>query len=157
MATLTLSTTPANDSAVIPHPAVEAARLRGRMERAVEKLLNAMDALDATGLELEDDEIEVCPDLEPSLGAVVPYANVPQTAWAEGGSHDLEKDNSDKEPSLGSTEGAAGFDQSRWTLGSDRDLEGDYADWETSGWVEKGGDFGNSGREVDPATVWEEA
>ena len=84
------STTPA----IHEHPAVDRQRLRQKCERAVDKLLMILDAI-------EDD-----PDLEPSLGFLEPsriysHGGLDQSDIADGGTDDREEDRSDHEHNLG--------------------------------------------------------
>jgi hypothetical protein len=82
--------------AIHEHPAVDRQRLRQKCERAVDKLLMILDA------------IEEDPDLEPSLGLLEStYGNhyAPgygdQTRITEGGTDDRELDRSDEDHNLG--------------------------------------------------------
>ena len=98
------------------------AKLRARIETAVEKLISALDTLDAPTQDDEDggdDEPEA--DDEPSLGAIETHSNSyssdqdgnrncsgDQTVWARGtdddreGEYDGAEQEDDSEPSLGS-------------------------------------------------------
>lgn len=108
------------------------AKVRRRMEKAVEALLEALDAMDGD------------PDFEPALGSpeVGPgrrrrtAGTLDQRLWSigdpsaaaaeredvsedEGGQVDAEQDDADSEPWLGATEGPTG--SARW-ISNDRDL-----------------------------------
>ena len=102
-------------TAPVEHPAVERQRIRRKLERVIDKLMTALDAIDG------DADLEDTGDDEPSLSAPLPYASISQSLWADGGEDDREDDGADAEPSLGSTEGQA--DQTRWASGGHADLE----------------------------------
>lgn len=124
------------------HPAVAAARLRQKCERAVDRLLQILDELGGD------------PDMEPSLGLPEPQLyrrdGLDQTG-APGGTDDREDDPSDDEhpcgweapgsqmvlhggsdhlePSLGSLGGCCSadrYDQRRWARGKGDDLEEEH-------------------------------
>jgi hypothetical protein len=83
-------------------------QLRKRMALAIERLIDVLDALDAGGEDVEDDDPgEDNGDDEPSLGATL---NLNQAKgwgpchWSHGAALDCELDNADREPSLGSLE-----------------------------------------------------
>jgi hypothetical protein len=108
------------DASPIEHPAVEIARLRRKVESAVDQLLSILDTLGGD------------PDLEPSLGFLEPAGNRfasghgDQTRISEGAADDREEQCEDegtwideKEASLGRTDA---IDQTRHQLGQD-DLE----------------------------------
>src|SRR4051794_18512588 len=91
-----------------PRRTVDAA-LRNRIEKAVEKLIAALDQLDATTEDLEDGgDDEETADEEPSLGSTATNETRSQVFWIEGLDHDLEDEHDgaepteDDEPSLGS-------------------------------------------------------
>ncbi len=114
--------------------------LRDKMERAVERPLSALDALDAVSDDREPEEPEPDGDdepsgdeEEPSLGApeaqaghvvvdgnFVTNPGVDQSHWAQTGTDDLEAE-SDNEPSLGSLDKVG--DQSGWGRVDFKDLE----------------------------------
>ena len=78
----------------IEHPAVATARVKAKMEAAIEKLLSALDALDAPEEDKEpDDADEENGDLEPSL-AFPGAASGTNGTYHHGNSEDLE-DNDD--------------------------------------------------------------
>ena len=88
---------------------LDPAALRRRMEKAVEQLIAALDALDgeAEDLELGGDE-EDCGDEEPSIGALELMHGGNQETWTAGANDDREDEHDgaesceEGEPSLGS-------------------------------------------------------
>jgi hypothetical protein len=113
--------------------------LRLRMERAVESLLAALDMLDASGEDLEDEteDGDVDEDLEPeddepSLGSVDDYyGTASQERWVVGCCADLEEEHDGREPevdepSLGSVDDQGTANQERWASGSCADLEEEH-------------------------------
>lgn len=72
--------------AVIEHPAIERQRLRRKLERVIDKLIDALDTLDG------DPDLEDGADDEPSLSAAVPRADRSgsQDAWIQGPDDDRE-------------------------------------------------------------------
>jgi hypothetical protein len=100
---------------IAEHPAVQRHRLRAKLERVVDRLLSAMDAIDGDG------------DLEPSLGfleagSLYSPQGLDQTHIAEGLGDDLEGEHDGREPpedaedTLGRSEN---IDQVRREFGQD--------------------------------------
>lgn len=73
--------------ALIEHPAVSRQRLRQKLERAIDKLILTLDALDG------DPDLEDGADDEPSLGAPIPSTDWrgSQAFWSGGNDNDLEE------------------------------------------------------------------
>lgn len=100
---------------ILEHPTVQRARLRAKCERAVDRLLAVLDAIDGDA------------DLEPSLGSSEPgspysFSGLDQRHIAEGATDDREGPDDDLEPSedpedtLGRSEN---LDQRRVEFGQD--------------------------------------
>ena len=87
-------------------PPVDPARLCARMERAVERLIAAMDALDAPIEDLEEDaDVEEDTDLEPSLGSVGSLSEfASQEGWARGGDNGDLETNIEDDPQMDTAE-----------------------------------------------------
>jgi hypothetical protein len=122
----------------------EVDRLRAKLERAVDKLIAALDALD-------DDA-----DLEPLLGAPEspPLLFRPrgrpragdQRVWADGGDGDEREQDDDLEPSLATPVQGAHTDQryQQKCMGSDLELDPSESEY-TLGWAESGSLTGKLG------------
>jgi hypothetical protein len=96
------------------------AKLRKRIELAVERLLSALDTLDAPAEDLEpegddgddagqDDEPDV--DGEPSLGSVASHTGSSQQGWASGAGDDREDEHDGAEPDEDGEPGLGAFDR----------------------------------------------
>jgi hypothetical protein len=147
-------------------------KLRRRIERAVERLITALDALDAPAEDLEETDPPEGPDpdAEPSLGS---NTNTYQGAWATGSADDREDEHDGAEPSedgeplLGSfdrmTDQRKSWRQREGNAFCGLDAEADDSDREpslgsvTSGWgsdrhsQEDWAGGGRDDREDDPA------
>jgi hypothetical protein len=79
--------------------AIDDDKLRARIERAVERLLNALDALDAPAEDLEETDPPEGPDpdAEPSLGSSTSVSQE-TLAWASGSADDREDEHDGTEP-----------------------------------------------------------
>jgi hypothetical protein len=108
-----------------PAAAVDPARLRARIAVAVEKLIFALDALDAATEDTEEDDPgEENGDDEPSLGWDSFGKNQDRPAYLfYGGSDDREGPDDDREPSLGAIERHCSV------YGADRNPTGNQAQW----------------------------
>jgi hypothetical protein len=119
------------------------AKLRRRIELAVERLLSALDALEAPAEDLEpegddgddpgqDDEPDV--DGEPCLGSTAAHAGSSQQGWSQGAGDDSEDEHDgaepdeDGEPILGALSATSEGNQTGWGNGDQMDHEHDEAE-----------------------------